>query len=136
MFGFRQRIYTVHLNPRLPRPYESARFVEEGFCFTAFFFSVLWMLYHRLWWPLAATIAVNIIIFDLQNGGVFSPLERGIVQLGIHVFIGFQANDWLRAKLARKGLTLSDIVAGESPLRAQQRYFERQLADSPAPTAA
>lgn len=124
MFRRKYHIYTVHVNPAAQAPHESAQFVEEGFNVTAFLFSGLWALYHRLWWPVLAILLCNLIIVQLQHEGSISDIGRVILQAGLNLFIGFQANDWLRAKLARRGFVLTDIVSGDSLIRAQQRFFD------------
>ena len=55
-------VYTVHEPPL--RPSEAAPnperfvFVRDGFYFWAFLFSVLWMLWHRMWLILLVYVAV------------------------------------------------------------------------------
>lgn len=124
MIFSRFRVFTVHTNPKAERPQESAQFVEEGFSLTAFIFSGLWAMYHRLWWPLVIIGAANALIFNFAENGAINEIGQGILQLALNLLVGFMANDWLRARLAREGLVLSDIVTGESLLNAEQRYFD------------
>jgi hypothetical protein len=53
-----------------------------------------------------------------------------LVQLALNLMIGFHANDWLRARLSRRGYIMADISAADTLLRAEQRYFERYLANA------
>jgi hypothetical protein len=129
----RMRVYTVHINPSKPYPYEAAQFVPEGFNWKAFLFSSLWALYKRLWMPAVLLICYNIIMAYLVYGHVFSHTGISIIDFGGHLVIGFHANDWVRARLARRGYLTADITAGESGLRAEQRFFDRYF---PAPVAA
>ena len=121
------KVYTVHVRPGGPVGEQAPLFVREGFNWFAFLFHFLWALYHRLWAPAVVIFIVNAMLILLLREHVFS--ENGIVvlQLGFQFLIGAHANDWLRARLMRDGYILADISAGDSLLRAEQRYFERIL---------
>ncbi len=121
-------IYTVHINPALPQAYEAAVFVDEGFNWKAFLFTGLWTLYHRLWAATLGIILYNMILGHLLISNSLSHVGVGIVQLVIQILIGFHANDWLRAKLKKRGYLMADIVSGDSMLRAEQRFFDHYLA--------
>jgi len=64
----------------------------------------------------------------LLRNHLLSADSTAIVQMAMNVLIGFHANDWLRAKLKKRGYITADITAADSKLRAEQRYFERHLA--------
>ena len=125
----RLRVYTVHINPSLPHPYEEAEFIEEGFNFRAFVFSTfgLWALYHRLWLPFVFLFIFNGFLFSLSTADSNS-IGMFAVQIGVNVIIGYLANDWLRGKLKRKGFIIADIVTGDSLISAEQRFFDRYFA--------
>lgn len=124
----RLRVYTVHINPSLHHPYEAAEFVPEGFIFKAFLFSMLWVLYYRLWLPAFLLIAYNIALFYMFDSEVLSHLGLAILDIGVHIWIGFEAGEWRRAKLKRQGYLTADITTGDSMLRAEQRFFDRYFA--------
>lgn len=125
----RMKIYTVHIKPG-PGAAENPVFVREGFNIAAFIFTGLWALYQRLWGVALLILAVNMAVILLGKAYIFTPPAMAIIQLGIQVLVGFHANDWLRARLRRKGHIIADIAAGDSLLRAEQRYFERYLSAS------
>lgn len=127
MFGRGMKIYTVHVRPEAgaePKPV----FIREGFNFFAFLFSALWALYHRLWLPGFLLLALNGALMFFVRDGLMHQEVVTVIQLGVNALVGFQANDWRRAGLARRGYILADIAAADSLLSAQQRYFERALA--------
>lgn len=124
----RMKIYTVHIKSGAVSPYEKPVFVREGFNVFAFLFTLLWAFYHRLWLPVLLILAVNATLMMLAKNHVMSFDSASIMQMGFNVFVGFQANDWLRSGLARRGYIVADIAAADSKLRAEQRYFERYLA--------
>jgi hypothetical protein len=131
----RMRIYTVHIDPSLPHPYEEARFVKEGFSWPGFFFLGLWALYNRLWWVAIGIIAVNGFMWHLVQEKELTHSAYLILHFTLHLMVGFYGNDWLRNRLARRGYLTVDITAGDSPLRAEQRFFDRYLAANPAAAA-
>ena len=72
-------VYTVHEPPL--RPSEAAPnperfvFVRDGFYFWAFLFSVLWMLWHRMWLILLVYVAVVAGVESvLRYAGASRPL--------------------------------------------------------------
>jgi len=122
----RLKVYTVHINPSLPHPYEEAHFIEEGFNVRAFLLSAwgIWPIYHRLWIPFIFIFLFNSLVFTLasSDNNVFGLFA---VQFGMNLIIGYLANDWLRTKLKRKGFIIADIVTGDSLVSAEQRFFDR-----------
>jgi hypothetical protein len=129
-------IYTVHINPSLPHPYEEAEFVKEGFSLMAFFFTALWALYHRLWPQALGIAAFNGGLLYLLCDDVFAIPGYLILHLGLHLFVGLEGTEWLRARLKDRGYITVDITTGDSQLRAEQRYFDRHFAARPTPVTA
>jgi hypothetical protein len=135
MFGSRQQVYTVHINPKLPNAYENPVFVREGFNIYALIFSGFWTLYHRLWWPTFAIVVVELFFLHLFDSGTVNEIGRSVMEMGFALFVGFEANDWQRAGLARRGYVIADIVTGDSLIRAEQRFFDRYFAQKQPTTA-
>ncbi len=127
MFGG-MKIYTVHIKPGAENAAQPPLFVREGFNWLAFLLTGFWALYHRLWLPLLLILAFNGTLIAAGNEQLLSRFSLLAVHMGFQVIVGFAANDWLRAKLARSGYIMADITAADSRLRAEQRYFERSLA--------
>ncbi|NBX04077.1 MAG: DUF2628 domain-containing protein [Alphaproteobacteria bacterium] len=126
MFGG-MKIYTVHIKTDASRSGEKPIFIREGFSFGAFFFTVFWALYHRLWLPAAGIMFSLWLIVQLGTHHFISSPSVGVLQLMIQVLVGYLANDWRRRALAKRGYITSDVTAADSLLRAEQRYFERYL---------
>ena len=122
------RIYTVHIKPDLARAAENPIFVREGFSWKAFFFGFLWSFYHRLWLVSTALMAVSIVFLLASEHKWLDAGSLLILQIAFSFFVGFSANDWRRKVLCAHGYITYDIVASDSEIRAQQRYFERMLA--------
>lgn len=121
------KIYTVHIHPDMSHAQERPIFVREGFNVWAFLLTVFWALYHRLWWVAGFVVLANIIVGMIGELQLLSTVSVVLLQLAIQVVVGLCGNDWLRTRLQQKGYILADITAGDSVLRAEQRYFERML---------
>ena len=124
----RLKIFTVHIKPDEKQPYAQPVFVREGFNIYAFVLTFLWALYHRLWIPAAGILAINFAVLALGEIHLISAGSVAILQFMVQILVGFHANDWLRAGFAKRGYIMADVTAGDSLLRAEQRYFERYLA--------
>lgn len=120
----RLHVYTVHINPSLPHPYEEAQFVEEGFSWKAFMFTAIWALCNRLWLFSFVILAVNLLILTIPLHAVNAAGILFIV-LAWNMIIGHMGNDFVRKKLKKDGFITADIVTGDSLLRAEQRFFDR-----------
>jgi hypothetical protein len=125
MNGLGMKLYTVHVKPGASA--QAPIFVREGFNIFAFLFHFLWALYYRLWGAAVVIFVVNAMLVMLVHDRVLSDISIVALQLGFQFLVGAHGNDWLRARLARDGYVTADIAAGESLLRAEQRYFERYL---------
>ncbi len=118
------RIYTVHYRPGSVEPDAEALLVREGFAWLAFIFAPLWALWHRLWlvFVLVASAGIALDIgLDLAGADPATVLVCG---LGLALFIGFGANDWRRARLARVGYALAGVVAARDKDTALRRFFD------------
>lgn len=124
----RMTIYTVHLQPDLPLSRQKPVFVKEGLNKPAFIVPIFWALYQRLWTVAILLIAFEVILMSLVRGGFLSPAGIIVLDIGMHFWVGFAANDWVRKNLTKKGYILSDIAVADSKLRAEQRYFDRCFA--------
>lgn len=124
---FMTRLYSVHLNPKEARPYESPVFVPEGFNFYAFIFGAFWALYHRIWLPAAIFIGLTICVKLASSYGELSIASTFILDLGIRLMIGMAANDLRRETLEKRGWITSDVVIAGNLLEAERRYYDRHL---------
>ena len=114
------RFYTLHvptIEPGSVLPDESRLFhqmagivpIKEGFCWPAFFFSLLWSLWHRLWLIALGLFAAKLVISFLvfQNG--VDQAVTIVISFSISLLLGFTGNDFRRAKLECRGLKERDI---------------------------
>lgn len=121
----RLKLYTVHLKAWSDAPDRDAVFVREGFCWPAFFFSFVWALWHRMWFVALALLA---LLLGLAAISEVLDIDDGLfeaVGLAASVWIGFEANEWRRAALRRKGYAEAGVVAAPELETAEHRFFER-----------
>jgi hypothetical protein len=120
-------VYTVH-EPPLRAAQAAANperfiFVRDGFYFWAFVFSVLWMLWHRMWLVLVIYIAVAVGIETvLRYAGVPGPVP-GIVAVLLSLLVGLEAGTLRRFTLARRGWKNVGIISAHDLEDAERRFF-------------
>ena len=118
-------VYTV-LAPKLADAAEAdpARFVfvKEGFCWPAFFFLGLWLIFRRMWLVLALSFAVVVAL------AVLAGTASALVALAIFVLARFlfalEANELRRWTLARAGYRLIGVAEGRRRDDAEVRFFQ------------
>ena len=125
IFAPRTKIYTVHVKAGEPRALEAPIFVCEGFSFWAFMFGPVWAIYHRLWLVALVLFAVAALFGAASEKQWLDEPSLAVLQIAIGVIVGYHAHDWRRAKLAKRGYIMTDVVASDALLRAQQRFFDR-----------
>lgn len=124
------KLYTVHTKPSSDITREKPIFLREGFNWMAFLFTFLWAFYQRLWRFGLAVFVANLLVVTAVKYGYITDITGGIVQFGLQVIVGFSANDVLRKKMQKQGYVFQDITSGDSLLRAEQRYFDRLVAQA------
>jgi hypothetical protein len=120
------RIWTIHEPASAATSLERAEklvFIKDGFSWLAFFFSPLWMLYHRLW---LGTLLYVLISAATIAAGALLPLGGGsefLLGFVPMLYAGFEGNDLRRRKLERRGYTQIGSVAAKSGIEAEVAYF-------------
>jgi len=116
------RLYSIHLPPPYSAPGREPDTLREGFNLIAFLLTVVWALINRLWLRagvLAAAIGV------LLGIGVLAGLNvagLAVITLAAMAWVGMEANDWLRAGLAKRGWREVGVIAAENEDAALRRY--------------
>lgn len=129
----RMKLYTVHLRAWSAAPDREAQFVREGFSVAAFLFSGLWALYHRMWFAAVLMVAAAAGLALADEFLDLHPVFAEAVGIALSLWIGFEANDWRRAALRRRGFVEAGLVAAPALEQAEHRFFERHaLANSGA----
>ena len=121
----RKKFFTVYLQPKQPHMAETAEFVSEGFSFRAFVFGWIWAAYQRLWLVAGVQFVFILTMAKLAQLGVISVAIAAGAQLASQFLLGLEAPNLRNIALRKRGYVQSDIVAEDSLLHAQQRYFAR-----------
>lgn len=126
------RVYTVHERGGWSRDPDVV-LVKEGFCWPALFVAALWGLYHRLWLGVIVYLALALgLSAALYILGV-DQITEGAAGLAFDLLVAFEANDWRRRSLARRGYRLVAIAAGETLEDAESSFFaSRPRSSGPA----
>jgi hypothetical protein len=121
----RTRIYTVHVRQWSASTDREAVFVREGFSWGAFFFSVLWALRYRMWLTAIFLFVVSVALSLACDLLRLDPTSESAIGLALALIIGWEANDWRRRSLARRGYVTAAVIAAENLLEAERRFFAR-----------
>ena len=118
------RIYTVHERPGSVGDDRDPVVVKEGFNWPAFAFTGLWALWHRLW----RVFVIMAAVFAALEGALYfagaDPATAAAAGLAYGAIVGFGANDWRRAGLARSGWRQAGVVAAGGPDAALRRHYD------------
>jgi hypothetical protein len=125
-------IYTVHCPPvsKAATAEDKSRidkiiFLRDGFCFPAFFFGPLWLLWRGAWvmamlWLL---VAIGWIFVSLKLG---VPSEAVLsLSLVFAAWFGFEATHLFALILERRGYVARDLVVSDSDEEAEEVFFSR-----------
>jgi hypothetical protein len=124
----RLKLYTVHLRTWSAAPDREAVLVREGFCWPAFFFSVLWALWHRMWFAAAGLLALTLGLAVLDDLLALDGFAAEAIGLAAALLVGFEANDWRRDALRRRGYAEAGVVAAPDREAAEHQFFARRAA--------
>jgi hypothetical protein len=123
----RSRIYTVHVRMWSASSDREAVFVREGFSWGAFFFSVLWALWYRMWFAalivFALSVALSLLTEILEIDQVVSAVAGAVFAL----IVAWEANDWRRRALERRGYLNVGVVAAPDLVEAERRFFAKPI---------
>jgi hypothetical protein len=118
-------------------------FIRDGFYVWAFLFSVLWMLWHRLWLVLLIYVVVSAgLETALRFAGVSGPI-LALVGFLLSFLVGIEAATLRRFKLVRRGWKNVGTVSGDDLEDAERRFFDAwvhvapggRVEPAPAPTS-
>jgi hypothetical protein len=127
--------FTVHEMPSPPSDRieraERLVFVKDGFSWLAALFAPLWLIAHRLWWPLLGYV---LLITALQLLTLVAALDQrwiGLANVALHLLVGFEADTLRRWGLGRRGWTTLGTVTGKTAPECERRFFDAWLPSQP-----
>jgi hypothetical protein len=124
-------VYTVHApvtNNLDFRATDRFAFVRDGFHVWAALFSVIWLVWHRLWlamlgWIVLMTVA-DVVMVKLG----MTPATVFLVDALLALLLGFEATSLKRWTLSRRRWRQLDIVVADDEEAAERRFFDRWTA--------
>jgi hypothetical protein len=124
-------VYSVYeppvQEPDIAERADRLAFVKEGFAWPAFFVSVLWLIYHRMWLEFIV-LAVVLVVLPLAFGTTSEGQTlAGWASLAVAVLFAFEANDLRAASLERRGYRLAGVVSGRDRTEAERAFFTTWL---------
>ena len=127
--------YTVHEPPvaagdRVTRA-EALEFVRDGFSWQAFLLAPGWLIERKIWLGFIGYLLAVVGLVAL--GWLFSvpATVLWLVLLAIHLLIGSEADELMRAQLAHRGWSMVGQVTGTGRLDCERRFFDHWLASVP-----
>ena len=121
-------VYTVYAPPlratdTAPDP-ERFVFVRDGFSFSAFLFSVIWMVWHRLALVLLLYVVIAAAVETALRYAGFSDLVLAAVAVALSFLVGAEASTLRSFTLERRGFTTVGVVGGDNLEVAERRFFD------------
>ena len=104
---------------------DSVVLVRDGFHFWAFAMSLVWLVWHRLWWALLGYIALSIVTVVMLSALGVSGGARMIVMAVIALLVGFEAASLWRWTLSRGKWRQLDVIVADDLESAERRFFDR-----------
>jgi hypothetical protein len=117
-------IYTVLAPPATgPAGPDTDRFVfiKEGFCWPAFFFTSIWLLFRRMWlvFLLYALASVAVVFLTAK----VSPVVTWPTVMLFGFLVALEANNLRRWTLERRGYRFLGVAEGARRDEAEFRFF-------------
>lgn len=114
--------FAVYLPPN--NNLEQVKFVQEKFSYVAFLFTLFWALYNRLYTTSCMVLFAILFVAYLVDSSYISNLSALVINtLGISLFCGLNATDWLQNALSKKGFECVGVILAHNLEDAQMRFF-------------
>ncbi len=98
--------------------------VREGFHFSALFFGIFWLCYHRIWLALLVQIVVSALLFFCFSSGYISHPQLLVMNVTLLMIYAFNADRLLEYSFKKRGYEFVAMIAGNSELDARVRLGE------------
>ncbi len=110
---------------------EDIAIVCEKFSFSAFFLSLLWFLFHKMWKSALSLVIAEIILIKLRNVSLISNFDFVMLNLAILFFIAMNASSWRSNKLEKKGYKRKNYVLAQNEEEARLKAMKSWHRNSP-----
>ncbi|MBH89602.1 MAG: hypothetical protein CMF71_07890 [Magnetovibrio sp.] len=113
--------YTVHLS--LNASDDGMVIIKEGFCWSSFFLTVPWALFHCMWLESAIFATIQVAIVIIFQFAMLSVTALGIALFAVALVFGFMADEIRQNFLLRKGYRFEDLVLERDMESATKRVL-------------
>lgn len=112
---------------------EKTIFLQDGFSFKAFIFTIFWTLYNKLYFIslllLTSLVAIDLLIVNFYVDGSIAALMNTLI---VPLICGLNGKQWLCQSLLRRKFTLTGVVIANNITDAQMKFFsEHEFSDQP-----
>lgn len=112
---------------------EHAQLLPESFTWSAFLLTGVWLLFKRLWLATFLFVLLWGALYYARNMLGLTSGAALLIEFAIGLFLGLEGQNLIVRKLQRQGWRLVDVIEAPDLASAERRFFERALADRPAP---
>ena len=127
--------FTVHEPPNPPADRvdraDALVFVKDGFTWSAALFGPLWLLGHRLWWPLLGYLAASAALQAVQWITSAGSGWHTYAVIALNLLVGLEGGALRTWALDRRGWQNLGAVTGRTPAECERRFFESWLPAQP-----
>lgn len=128
------RIFTVLESPD-SKP-ERVAFIQEGFSWGAFLFTVMWALWHRMWVMAALLFAVTSFLTVAVALELLGPGMASLLNFGISLVFACEARRLQEVSLERAGFRHSGLIQASNTEAAELTYFSGRVLSAAEPVSA
>jgi len=119
------KVYTLHIRRHGLDIDQDLVLVKEGFNLAAFLLSVIWAVWHKMWW-VALGIGFSSLILNLLFWAVTpNPIASVALTVGAAFLIGLVANDLRRWTLEQRGYADFGVSIGKTEDAALSRFLDK-----------
>lgn len=118
------KLYNVLLKKNQEGKIEDIILLKDGFCWMAFFLSIFWFLYHKMWKEALALLIVDIVISLLDFNAIVTGSSKIVLELLFAIMIAINANYWLVENLKKRSYEFVGLIFGNNAINAKMRFIK------------
>lgn len=125
------KLYSSFIKKDKNNKVEDIAIVCEKFSFSAFFLSLLWFLFYKMWQSAILLVLVEIVLVKLRNLSFISNFDFFMLNLAILFFIAMNASSWRGKKLEKKDYKRKNYVLAQNEEEARLKAMKSWHRNSP-----
>ena len=103
--------YKIFVNPQ-----GTCEAVKQGWSWPAFFFTWVWTIVKKMWWPVVGLIVAVFVLLP-----IIAALGD-VITIVISVIFGIYGNDWREINLPNRGYDYKETITAANPEGAIALY--------------